>query len=74
MYAVYRDGGSLQDIVQLGGCEDEGCLASIAKQALIGLWYLHATSHLHRDLKPGMIILLILRLLLVLLVLLRVVS
>jgi serine/threonine protein kinase len=49
----YMDGGSLQDIVDSGGCDDEGSLASIARQTLIGLNYLHSKNHLHRDLKPG---------------------
>lgn len=28
------DGGSLEDLVQAGGCDDEGVLASIAAQVL----------------------------------------
>ena len=47
------DGGSLQDIVDAGGCNDEDSLAAIAKQALTGLQFLHDKAHLHRDLKPG---------------------
>lgn len=49
----YMDGGSLQDIVDNGGCDDENTLASIAAQALSGLAFLHSCSQLHRDLKPG---------------------
>lgn len=49
----YMDGGSLQDVVVAGGCDDEGSLASIAVQALTGLSFLHSCSQLHRDLKPG---------------------
>jgi serine/threonine protein kinase len=30
----YMDGGSLEDLVQAGGCDDEGVLASIAQQVL----------------------------------------
>lgn len=30
----YMDGGSLQNIVDNGGCEDEGVLASIAHQVM----------------------------------------
>lgn len=39
-------GGSLQDIVNDGGCDDEITLSNIAVQALIGLAFLHryATS------------------------------
>jgi serine/threonine protein kinase len=49
----YMDGGSLQDIVDAGGCVDESTLASIAVQALLGLAFLHSCRQLHRDLKPG---------------------
>eukprot|EP01038_Epipyxis_sp_PR26KG_P009796 gene9796-13178_t len=49
----YMDGGSLQDIVDHGGCDDEVTLANIAVQALKGLDFLHNCSQLHRDLKPG---------------------
>lgn len=49
----YMDGGSLQDIVAEGGCDEEPTLASIAQQALIGLSFLHKCAQLHRDLKPG---------------------
>ena len=37
----YMDGGSLQDIVEDGGCADEVTLANIAVQGLIGLAFLH---------------------------------
>ena len=49
----YMDGGSLQDIVDQGGCDEEGSLAAIAQQALSGLQFLHSRAHLHRDLKPA---------------------
>jgi serine/threonine protein kinase len=49
----YMDGGSLQDIVDHGGCDDEGVLANIALQALTGLAFLHSCGQLHRDLKPA---------------------
>ena len=49
----YMDGGSLQDIVNDGGCDDEGILANIAAQGLEGLAFLHSCNQLHRDLKPG---------------------
>lgn len=49
----YMDGGSLQDIVDLGGCDDEGTLSSIAKQGLLGLNFLHNCRQIHRDLKPA---------------------
>lgn len=44
----YMDGGSLQDIVEKGGCSDEGVLASIASQTLEGLLFLHQHQHIHR--------------------------
>lgn len=49
----YMDGGSLQDIVDQGGCDDESTLANISIQALKGLSFLHGNLQLHRDLKPG---------------------
>lgn len=49
----YMDGGSLQDIVAEGGCDDEQTLANIAAQALVGLAFLHKCNQLHRDVKPG---------------------
>ncbi len=49
----YMDGGSLQDIVDQGGCDDEITLANIGVQALKGLSFLHSCSQIHRDLKPG---------------------
>lgn len=49
----YMDGGSLQDIVDQGGCDDEPTLANIAVQALKGLLFLHENYQIHRDLKPG---------------------
>ncbi|KAJ1415213.1 kinase-like domain-containing protein [Ochromonadaceae sp. CCMP2298] len=49
----YMDGGSLQDIVDEGGCDDEPTLANIAVQALKGLLFLHENYQIHRDLKPG---------------------
>jgi len=48
----YMDGGSLQDIVDMGGCDDEDTLASIAQQGLLGLDFIHSCCQIHRDLKP----------------------
>ncbi len=53
MMIEYMDGGSLQDIVDHGGNDDESALANIAIQALKGLSFLHNNNQLHRDLKPG---------------------
>ncbi len=52
----YMDGGSLQDIVDAGGCDDEDSLASIAYQSLKGLDFLHSCDYIHRDVKPGNIL------------------
>ena len=41
----YMDGGSLQDIVDTGGCAEESVLSHIAKDVLLGLHYLHDTLH-----------------------------
>ena len=52
----YCGGGSLQDIVDAGGCRDERVLARMAAHSLRGLAYLHAHRQLHRDIKPGNIL------------------
>lgn len=49
----YMDGGSLQDIVEDGGCSDETTLANISVQALKGLQFMHENKQIHRDIKPG---------------------
>jgi serine/threonine protein kinase len=56
----YIDGGSLQDIVDKGGCTDEEMLAAIAFQTLLGLDFLHSHGQFHRDIKPGLLLLLLL--------------
>merc|ERR1719329_1886342 len=47
------DGGSLQNVVEMGGMSHEPTLASIALQALKGIGFLHSCSEIHRDIKPG---------------------
>lgn len=49
----YMDGGSLQDIVDTGGCTCEVVLANISFRVLKGLAFLHNTHQLHRDIKPS---------------------
>ncbi|GAB5036524.1 ste ste7 protein kinase [Nannochloropsis oceanica] len=49
----YMDGGSLEDLVKAGGCDDEVVLANMAKCILLGLNYLHERQKIHRDIKPG---------------------
>lgn len=52
----YMDGGSLQDLVDRGGCQDEQVLADITHQGLLGLDFLHGQNCIHRDIKPGNIL------------------
>jgi hypothetical protein len=52
----YMDGGSLEDLVQQGGCRDEKVLADIAYQTAKGLCFLHAHKSVHRDIKPANIL------------------
>lgn len=53
----HMDGGSLQDVVNSGGCTNEEILADIAHQMLLGLQFLHRNNVAHRDLKPGNVLL-----------------
>jgi serine/threonine protein kinase len=52
----YMDGGSLDDLVKNGGCQDEVVLADISRQALTGLAFLHANHSVHSDIKPANIL------------------
>ncbi|XP_076923715.1 mitogen-activated protein kinase kinase SIPKK-like [Bidens hawaiensis] len=50
----YMDGGSLADFLKTVRSIPEPYLASISKQVLKGLWYLHHEKHIiHRDLKSS---------------------
>mmetsp|Transcript_37678 Transcript_37678/g.86985 ORF Transcript_37678/g.86985 Transcript_37678/m.86985 type:complete len:493 (+) Transcript_37678:3-1481(+) len=49
----FMNGGSLQNLVDGGGCESEATIANIARQSLLGLRCLHMSNHLHRDIKPA---------------------
>jgi len=53
MVVEYMDGGSLQDILDRGRRADETVLVNIAFQVLKGLVFLHERRQIHRDLKPG---------------------
>ena len=49
----YMDGGSLQDIVDTGGCDCESVLSNISFRILTGLAFLHSRRQIHRDIKPA---------------------
>jgi serine/threonine protein kinase len=53
----YMNNGSLQDIVNKGGCSNEMILSSISYQILCGLSFLHNLRMVHRDVKPSNILL-----------------
>ena len=47
------DGGSLQDIIDTGGCSSEGVLAQITYRIAKGLEFIHHHHQIHRDIKPS---------------------
>ncbi|GMI44229.1 hypothetical protein TrCOL_g3481 [Triparma columacea] len=49
----YMNGGSLQDLIDKGGCRNEDLLRNIARGIAKGLKELHENKFLHRDLKPA---------------------
>jgi serine/threonine protein kinase len=49
----YSHFGSLQDIVDSGGCRDETSLANISVQAVRALAEVHSHHQIHRNIKPG---------------------
>eukprot|EP01138_Halocafeteria_seosinensis_P014612 gb/GECG01014917.1/.p1 GENE.gb/GECG01014917.1/~~gb/GECG01014917.1/.p1 ORF type:complete len:1321 (+),score=217.69 gb/GECG01014917.1/:1-3963(+) len=49
----YMGGGSWEDLVDRGGIQDEEQLSSMGGQILQGIAYLHRHRQLHRDIKPG---------------------
>ena len=44
------------DLVKCGGCSDEVVISDLAGQVLEGLLYLHDNKQMHRDIKPGNIL------------------
>jgi hypothetical protein len=57
MCLEYMNGGSLQEVVRAGGCQHEAVLAGISTMILTGIAHLHSKRQLHRDIKPGNILL-----------------
>eukprot|EP00475_Leptophrys_vorax_P016630 TRINITY_DN230_c0_g1_i1.p1 TRINITY_DN230_c0_g1~~TRINITY_DN230_c0_g1_i1.p1 ORF type:complete len:529 (-),score=137.36 TRINITY_DN230_c0_g1_i1:251-1837(-) len=54
----YMNRNSLQSVVDnFGGCADEAALARISKSVLLGLNDMHKMNLIHRDIKPGNIVL-----------------
>lgn len=53
MLTEYLNGGSLQAIVESGGCPCGPLLANIACRILSGLVHLHGINQFHRDIKPS---------------------
>jgi len=53
MVVEYMDGGSLQDVIDSGGCENEPVLAQICYRILMGLQFIHSHHQIHRDIKPS---------------------
>jgi serine/threonine protein kinase len=49
----YMDGGSLQDIIRMGGTDNEAVLCGLAVQLVAGLDFLHSMRVIHRDIKPS---------------------
>ena len=47
----------LKDLVDKGGCQDEGTLAHMSLQTLRGLRFVHACKLIHRDIKPANVLL-----------------
>ena len=47
------DGGSLQDILDTGGCDSESVLANICYRLIAGLNFIADHHQIHRDIKPS---------------------
>jgi len=53
----YCSGGTLQDLIDRGGSQNEIVLAAIAHSVAKGLLFLHHKNNIHRDIKPNNILL-----------------
>ena len=53
----YLNGGSLEDVIKYGGCDHEPTVAHVAYDILKALQFLHLNEFIHRDVKPGNILL-----------------
>ena len=49
----YCEGGSLQDLIDTGDRLSQETLVTIARDALAGMWFIHSHGKIHRDVKPG---------------------
>ncbi|KAH0792932.1 STE family protein kinase [Histomonas meleagridis] len=60
MLTEYMDGGSCRDILQyafVNGFKDEALIATILEKVLQFLKYFHSNHQIHRDIRPGSILL-----------------
>ncbi|XP_058079058.1 mitogen-activated protein kinase kinase 9-like [Magnolia sinica] len=53
----YMDSGTLESVLHRSGIFSENALASVSKQVLEGLSYLHSHKIVHRDIKPSNLLL-----------------
>lgn len=56
IWMEYVPGGSVANIIQTFGSMSEDVVRSFTRQILQGLTYLHSNDVIHRDLKPGNIL------------------
>lgn len=49
----FLQGGSILDLIPSNGIKDKKLVASILKQALQGIDYLHSTGQIHRNIKAS---------------------
>jgi serine/threonine protein kinase len=49
----YMNGGSLQDLINIGGCDNVNIIKGISVQLVAGMEFLHSMRVIHRDIKPS---------------------